>query len=123
MVMISPAGKVKLPAPKVPAETSEAGTVPAERIPTLVKEEFTTVLLRVLPVRVPAGAVPEMLPVKFPVKLPVPLVKKRFVVDAVVAKKLVEVLLVVVELRPVKFCKVEEPRERKLPNVPRPELL
>jgi len=41
----------------------------------------------------------------------------------VVAKNEVDVELVVVEFRAVKFCKVEEPRERKLPKVPRPELL
>ena len=123
MVMIKPAGKVKLPAPKVPAVTREAGTAPAMSVPMVVREEVITVLLRVFPVRVPAGAVPEMLPVKFPVKLPVPLVKKRLVVEAVPVKKLVEVLLVVVEFRPVKFCNVDEPRESKLPKVPRPELL
>ena len=38
-----------------------------------------------------------------------PVVAKRFVLDAVVAKKLVLVLLVVVEFTPVKFCKVLEP--------------
>ena len=35
----------------------------------------------------------------------------------------VEVELVVVELVPVKFWRVDDPRESKLPNVPRPELL
>jgi hypothetical protein len=47
-------------------------------------------------------------------------VKKRFVVEPVVAKKLVEVELVVVELFPVKFWKVEEPRVRMLAKVPMP---
>jgi hypothetical protein len=37
----------------------------------------------------------------------------------VVEKSVVEVALVVVELRPVKFCKVDEPSERRFPNVPR----
>ena len=44
---------------------------------------------------------------------PEAVVKKRFVVDAVVAKKLVEVLFEVVELTPVKFCRVDEPVTRR----------
>jgi len=101
-------GKVYAPAPNVPAVTSDAGTAPLERVPIAVRDEVTTVALRVVPVRVPAGAVPEIFPVKLPVRLPVPLVKKRLVVLAVVeksvpAKKLVEVELVVVEFNPVKF--------------------
>ena len=37
-----------------------------------------------------------------------------------VAKKLVVVALLEVELRAVKFCKVEEPLERKVEKVPKP---
>ena len=47
-------------------------------------------------------------------------VVERFVLEAVVEKMLVVVALVVVELRPVKFCNVEEPVERRLRKVPRP---
>ena len=60
-----------------------------------------------------------------PLKLPrVALVAKRLVLLAVVAKRLVEVPLVVVLLIPVKFCKVDEPKERRLAAVtdPRVEL-
>ena len=49
----------------------------------------------------------------------VPVAAKRLVELAVVPKKLVEVELVVVELRAVKFCKVVEPEERMLPAVSR----
>ena len=51
---------------------------------------------------------------------PEAVVKKRFVVDAVVAKKLVEVLFEVVELTPVKFWRVVEPVTRRLLAVKRP---
>jgi hypothetical protein len=87
-------------------------------VPTDVNDEETTLDARVVPVRVPAGAVP----VIFPVKLPVPLVKKRLVVEAVVEKKLVEVELVVVELVPVKSWRVEEPVTRRLERVVWPEV-
>jgi hypothetical protein len=40
-------------------------------------------------------------------------VAKRFVVDAVEAKRFVDVALVVVAWRPVKFCRVDEAVERK----------
>ena len=43
---------------------------------------------------------------------------KRLVEEAVVAKKLVEVAKVVVASFPVKFCKVVEPWDIKLPKVP-----
>jgi hypothetical protein len=43
------------------------------------------------------------------------------VVEPVVAKKFVEVLFVVVELRPVKFCNVVDPRVSMFANVPRPD--
>ena len=66
-------------------------------VPTLVSDEAVTPAARVLPVSEPAGALPEMLPVK----LPVALVKYRLVVDAVVAKKFVEVEFVVVDVVPV----------------------
>ena len=42
-------------------------------------------------------------------------VAKRLVEEATVAKNVVEVELVVVLLTPVKFCNVEEARERKPP--------
>ena len=46
-------------------------------------------------------------------------VEKRFVDDAVVANCVVEVEFVVVELRPVKFCSVDEPDTSRLPAVSR----
>lgn len=49
-----------------------------------------------------------MVPV-FVILPPLAVVKKRFVVEAVVANIFVEVLLVVVLFTPVKFWKVEEP--------------
>lgn len=62
-------------------------------------------------------------------RLPSPLMKvlpkvakvpKRFVEDAVVAKKLVVVALVLVEFNAVKFWRVEEPSERSVPKLPKP---
>ena len=50
-------------------------------------------------------------------------VVKRFVLDAVVAKKLVEVLFEVVELTPVKFWRVVEPVTRRLLAVKSPDVL
>src|ERR1035437_8809714 len=61
--------------------------------------------------------------VNFPVKVSLPplaVVYERFVVDALVAYTLVEVLFVVVELTPVKFCKVVEPVTKRLAVVKRP---
>ena len=52
--------------------------------------------------------------------LPFPAVKKRLVLDAVVAKNEVEVAFVEVEFPAVKFWRVDEPVERMLPNDPRP---
>ena len=51
---------------------------------------------------------------------PFPVVKKRLVLEAVVAKKLVEVPLVEVELRRVMFWKVLDPFNRRLESVVRP---
>ncbi len=51
---------------------------------------------------------------------PEAVVKKRFVVEAVVAKRLVEVLLVVVLFTPVKFWRVVEPVTRRFDAVKRP---
>jgi hypothetical protein len=65
----------------------------------VVRDEERTFEARVAPVSVPAGAVP----VIFPVRLPVALVKKRLVVDAVVAKKFVVVAEVDVARSEVKF--------------------
>jgi hypothetical protein len=48
-------------------------------------------------------------------------VEKRLVDEAVVAKKLVVVALVPVALTKVKFWRVEEPLESRLPKVPSPE--
>ena len=84
-------------------------TVSEPSVPTDVNDEETTLDARVVPVRVPAGAVPVIFPVKLPVRLPVPLVKNKLVVLAVVEKKFVDVELVVVELVPVNACKVVEP--------------
>ena len=75
--------------PKVPRFV----TVRAPRVPTEVREEVTTFEASVVPVSEPAGAEPVILPVK----LPVAFVKKRFVVEALVAKKSVVVAFVVVE--------------------------
>jgi len=47
----------------------------------------------------------------------------RFVVEAVVTESVVLVALVVVELSPVKFWRVEEPVARMLARVARPEEL
>src|SRR5690348_2692689 len=66
-------------------------------------------------------ALPETLPVTLPVKLPVPLVKKRFVVEAVVAKKLVVVAEVPVPLIKVKFWRVVEELARRLLAVSKAE--
>ncbi len=52
-----------------------------------------------------------------PLNVDVPAVRtdaNKFVLEAVVAKTVVEVELDVVELTPVKFCKVEEPVTRRL---------
>ena len=61
-------------------------------------------------------------PETFPVKFPVPFVKKRFVVEALVAKRFVVVAEVPVAFMNVKFWMVEEPLESKFPKVPKPEL-
>ncbi len=71
----------------------EAGTAPDESVPIDVRDELSTFAASVVPVREPAGADP----VIFPVRLPVAFVKKRFVLEAVVAKKFVVVAFVVVE--------------------------
>ena len=68
-------------------------------MPTLVRDDERTFEASVVPVSDPAGA----LPVMFPLRFPVAEVKKRFVVDALVAKKLVEVAEVDVLFRAVKF--------------------
>jgi hypothetical protein len=78
---------------KPPVKVESPVTDREPRVPTDVRDEERTFEAKVAPVSVPAGAVPVM----FPVRLPVALVKKRLVVDAVVAKKFVEVALVVVE--------------------------
>ena len=96
----------------------------APRVPTEVSEELTTVELRVVPVRVPAGAVPVM----FPVRLPVALVKKSEVANKLVVVALVEVLLRevkfwrVVELLTKSVLRVEEPVV-KIPVLPRKPML
>lgn len=46
-----------MPDPKAPEVTSEAGTAPAERVPTEVREELKTFAAKVAPVSVPAGAI------------------------------------------------------------------
>ena len=52
----------------------------------------------------------------------VALVAKRLVLEAVLVKKLVEVLLVVVEVSPVKFWSVLEPFERSVAAVTAPSV-
>ena len=64
------------------------------KVPTEVSEDVTTFAASVVPVSVPAGAVPVIFPVTFPVRFPVPFVKKRFVVLAVVETKFVAKILV-----------------------------
>jgi hypothetical protein len=63
------------------------------------------------------------LPLALTVSALVPIVRselKRFVLDAVVAKKLVVVAFVLVEFSAVKFWRVLEPVTRRLARVPRP---
>jgi hypothetical protein len=88
-------------------------------VPKEVRDEAVTPAAKVVPVSEPAGAepviLPVTLPVKLPVRLPVPEVKKRLVVEALVAKKEVVVALVVVELVAVKVWRVVEPELNWLP--------
>ena len=65
-----------------------------ERVPTEVSDEARTFEARVAPVRVPAGAVPVMLPVTLPVRAP----KKLVAVIDGLYREVVEVALVEVEL-------------------------
>src|ERR1019366_844769 len=95
------------PDPSVPPPmVEEADDWKPKSTPRDVREELTTLEARVVPVRFPAGAEPVMLPVR----LPVAVVKKRLVVEALVAKKLVVVAEVPVALTKVKLCRVVEPR-------------
>ena len=84
-------------------------------IPREVREEAVTPDARVAPVRLAAATVPEKEPDE--VMLPTfRAVANRLVDEAVVAKKLVLVELVVVDWSPVKFWRVEEPDRRMLAN-------
>jgi len=112
--MVSPPLSVPLPM------VEEALDWKPVRIPRDVRDELTTLEARVVPVSDPAGAEPVMLPVRVPVRLPVPEVKKRLVVEALVAKKFVVVALVPVAFTKVKFWRVVEPVERRLASVTRP---
>jgi len=105
---------------KPPVRVERPETERLERVPREVREEARTFEARVAPVRVPAGAVPVMLPVRLPVRLPTPEVKKRFVVEALVAKKLVVVAEVPVAFRKVKFWRVDEPVRRRFERVVSP---
>jgi len=68
----------------------------------------------------PANA-PVMVVVAVVVRVPIlALAEKRLVDDAVVEKKLVVVALVPVALRKVKFCRVDEPFDKRLAKVPSP---
>lgn len=103
MVEVAPPNMVR-PPPVVPLPmVEEADDWKPFNIPTDVREEFTTFAASVVPVSNPAGAEPVMFPVRLPVRLPTPLVKKRFVVLAVAAKKLVVVADVPVAFTKVKF--------------------
>ena len=101
---------------KPPVRVESPVTESEPKVPREVSDEVTTFEARVVPVSDPAGAEPISVPVKFPV----PLVKKRFVVEAVVEKKLVVVALVPVALTKVKFCNVDEPVTKRLDKVERP---
>ena len=64
---------------KPPVKVESPETESEVSVPTLVSDEAVTPELRVLPVSDPAGAVPEMLPIKLPVATD----QKRLVVEAV----------------------------------------
>jgi hypothetical protein len=114
LVVVAPPLMVR-PEPRVPPPiVEEAEDWKPERIPSEVREELTTLAAKVVPVSDPAGADPVMLPVRLPVRLPTPEVKKRLVVEAVVAKKLVVVALEEVEFRKVMFCRVDEAVTKRL---------
>ncbi len=109
--------------------TPEARVFP-ERVPaaavTVISPEplkETPLMRRAVCRTVAEPALPETVPVTFPVRLPVAVVKKRFVVEAVVAKKLVVVADVPVAVVKVRAWRVEEPVDKRLPRVARPELL
>ena len=89
------------------------------REPRDVSDEAKTFEARVAPVSDPAGADP----MRVPVRLPVAEVKKRLVVEAVVAKKLVVVALVPVALVKVRSWRVEDPVTKRLERVVRPEVI
>ena len=83
---------------KPPVKVERPETESEERVPTDVSDEAVTPAARVLPVNEPAGALPEI----FPIKLPVAVDQKRFVVEAVPeTKRLVVVAEVVVEFPPI----------------------
>ena len=104
---------------KPPVRVERPETESDERVPTLVSDEERTLAARVAPVKVPAGAEPVMFPVKFPVAL----VKKRLVVLAVLAKKLVVVAEVPVPVVKVKDWRVVEPVWSAVAKVEAPETL
>ena len=64
---------------KPPVKVERPETESEVSVPTLVSDEAVTPELRVLPVSDPAGAVPEMLPIRLPVATD----QKRLVVEAV----------------------------------------
>jgi hypothetical protein len=98
-VVVAPPAMVN-PPPSVPFPmVDDASTWRFERRPTEVSDDARTFEARVAPVSDPAGADPVIEPTRFPVAV----VKKRLVVEAVVAKKAVVVAFVVVALRAVKF--------------------
>jgi hypothetical protein len=107
-VVVAPPYMVR-PPPSVPLPMVEDAIDwnPFKR-PRDVSDDERTFDARVVPVRLPAGAEPEMFPVRLPVRLPTPDVKNKLVVEAVVAKKFVDVAFVVVALIAVKFCSVVE---------------
>ena len=114
---------VLIPAVKVlVAEPDTVRTVPTESAPVVV----ALVVVAFAAVRLPTVVEPveyRLAVVMRPVDVTLPVfrvVEKRLVLEAVVAKILVEVALVVVEFVAVKFCNVEEPVTRRLVVVTRP---
>lgn len=115
----------------------------ASKVPTVIVPKLTVVANRFVEeavvakdVVVVAFVVVELSPVKFcnvldaftrrvfvTKTLAVAFVEYKLVELAVVAKDVVVVAFVVVELSPVKFCNVEDPVTRKFPKVPSPETI
>lgn len=87
-----------------PLASTPSGELPEEQLAPLAKRA------------VAVSALPVKLPVTLPVRVPVMAVPNRLVNLPLVAKRLVEVALVPVAFRKVKFWRVEEP----VVNIPCP---